>query len=185
MSLSEYQYHRIDLATDAIRLIRIVKGLYDTPIRCEVFESYLDRKNGVPYEALSYTWGDLSIAQVPVEIINASSTTSLCLHIYPNLYQILRHLRYEKEDRVMWVDAICIDQNRSHRALVERTHQVGQMRLVYENADGVVAWLGKVDRDSNTLMEFAQQLDCEVAVNSKRTSSISHWKTQFDLLTLS
>lgn len=185
MTLPEYQYHRMDLATDAIRLIRIVKGNYDSLIRCVIFESYLDREIGVPYEALSYTWGDLSATQVPVEITDENSTTATYLHIYPNLCQILRHLRYDNEDRIMWVDAICIDQSPTHRALLERTHQVGQMRLVYKNADRVVAWLGNVDRDMNLLMEFAQQLDRKVTANSMNTPAVGLVKLQFDLLILS
>lgn len=51
---SPYKYRRIDMATDAIRLIRLVQGVKSQPIPCEVFETYLHQTEGVPYEALSY-----------------------------------------------------------------------------------------------------------------------------------
>lgn len=39
MAIPKYQDKRIDLATDAIRLIRILKGGYYSPVLCELFES--------------------------------------------------------------------------------------------------------------------------------------------------
>ncbi|KAF2830838.1 HET-domain-containing protein, partial [Ophiobolus disseminans] len=38
----------------------------------------------------------------------------------------------------LWIDAICINQS----DLLERNHQVAQMRDVYTKAESVIAWLG-------------------------------------------
>lgn len=103
-----YQYSRIDLATDAIRLVKLPKGDQGEPIRYQIFETYLNQAEGIPYEALSYVWG------------NRQSADMIWLDGYPfevteNLYEALMHLRRPNEDRVLWIDAICIDQ--SHNAV--------------------------------------------------------------------
>lgn len=103
-----YEYNRIDLATDAIRLVRLLKGDKDHPIECEIFETYLHQAEGVPYEALSYVWG----TRHSEEMISVDG----CLfEVTENLYQALVYLRRSDEDRVLWIDAICIDQ--SHNAV--------------------------------------------------------------------
>lgn len=168
MTKPKNQYERIDLATDAIRLVRVLRDDHDGPVRCELFQSYLDRGVGVPYEALSYTWGDPNVPKVPIDIINEFTGRASTLLVLPNLHDILRYLRLPNKDRVLWIDAICIDQDQHTASLKERTHQVGQMRLVYENADRVVAWLGYFSDASlmvqepqaiATLMDFATELD--------------------------
>lgn len=105
---SAYKYNRIDLATDAIRLVKLVKGDQSQPIQCEIFETYLHQVEGVPYEALSYVWGTrLSAKRIWLDGSEFDVTE--------NLYEALLHLRWQEEDRVLWVDAICIDQ--SHNAV--------------------------------------------------------------------
>lgn len=103
-----YQYNRIDLATDAIRLLRLLRGNQGEPIKCEIFETYLHEVVGIPYEALSYVWG------------TRQSEEMIWLEGYPfevtkNLYEALVHLRRADKDRVIWIDAICI--NQSHNAV--------------------------------------------------------------------
>lgn len=107
---SIYKYNRIDLATDAIRLIRLQRGYQKQPIECEVFETYLHQVEGVPYEALSYVWGTgQSKDWIWVD--------GCRFQVTENLYEALVHLRRPREDRVLWIDAICIDQ--SHNAVSE------------------------------------------------------------------
>ena len=49
-------YAPLDLSKDSIRLLRLYNGDPGTEIRCEIIESYLSKSEGIPYEALSYTW---------------------------------------------------------------------------------------------------------------------------------
>lgn len=105
---SPYKYHRIDLATDAIRLVKLFRADQGEPIQCEIFETYLHQVDGVPYEALSYVWG----ARQSADEIWLDG----CLFkVTQNLYEALVHLRRPDEDRLLWIDAICIDQ--SHNAV--------------------------------------------------------------------
>lgn len=103
-----YKYSRIDLATDAIRLVKLLKGKQSHPIQCEIFETYLHRAQGVPYEALSYVSGKKPSA-------DRIWVAECELDITENLHEALIHLRRPDEDRVLWIDAICIDQ--SHTAV--------------------------------------------------------------------
>lgn len=117
---SSYQYRRLNLATDAIRLIQILHG--DTgPIECELFETFLDRVEGLPYEALSYVWG------------NTESTEKIWVDGCPftvteNLFEALSDLRQPTEDRLLWIDAICIDQ--THDAVSDRLRHRGHILLL-------------------------------------------------------
>lgn len=83
------------------------------------------------YEALSYTWGSAH-KQYDIEI---SGNT---LPITENLHLALQHLRHPEEDRILWIDAICIDQDN----VGERGHQVRQMASIYERVVRAIIWLG-------------------------------------------
>jgi len=83
------------------------------------------------YEALSYTWGS-SGTDIHIELDGQDSS------IRPNLAYALAALR-RSEPRVLWVDALCINQNNIH----ERNHQVEQMGEIYRQARRVLAWLGR------------------------------------------
>jgi hypothetical protein len=111
-----YEYKRLDLATDAIRVIRLLKGLTD-PIECEMFETHLSQVDGggVSYEALSYVWGNR-------ESTNRIRVDGCSFPVTENLFEALSNLRQRKEDRLLWVDAICIDQ--SHPAVSNRLKHV-------------------------------------------------------------
>ncbi|EAA29804.3 HET-domain-containing protein [Neurospora crassa] len=143
-----YKYQRIDLSTDAIRLVRLLKGFHRDPIHCELFETFLHQVEGVPYEALSYAWGDSPVA---CEIVINDRRSP----VKENLHMALLALRQTNEDRVLWIDAICIDQSNDK----EKGHQVGQMRLIYECAQRVVVWLGPSNLEIDFLMNTTVRWD--------------------------
>lgn len=140
MNMESYVYKPLDLSSDAIRVLRLNHDpFFDNEIQCELIETYL---GDVPYEALSYTWGSMD---KPLKItVDASE-----LHVTENLYTALQYLRLPYEDRLLWVDAVCINQDNNE----ERGHQVGQMRLVYKMAEGVLIWLGTSDFHTERFFE--------------------------------
>lgn len=142
MADSQHTYSPIDLSTNAIRVLRLCYGYVTDPIVCELVQIFLE-DDGVPYEALSYTWGDAS-AEVEITLDGQAKK------IKDNLYTALCCLRQATEDRWLWVDALCIDQA-DHR---EKTHQVGRMRQIYEKADQVLIWLGAATEDTDQLIEM-------------------------------
>jgi hypothetical protein len=85
----------------------------------------------VYYEAVSYTWGDLSNLR-PITLAGFD------WHVTNNLEIALQHFRYRHAVRRLWVDSLCINQQDNQ----ERLHQVNLMRFVYQNAGRVLVWLG-------------------------------------------
>lgn len=85
-----------------------------------------------PYEALSYAWGAEGGLTKPIRL---DSGTVLAT---PNLDSALRSLRREDAQRVLWVDALCINQ----KSAPERSHQVSLMRDIYSRCERDILWLG-------------------------------------------
>lgn len=71
-----------------------------------------------------------------------------------NLYIALRRLRLPARPVVLWVDAICIDQDNA----TEKEEQVARMVEIYSRASRVVIWLGEDDDRSRSAMEFIQDI---------------------------
>jgi hypothetical protein len=159
-----YTYSRFDLERPGIRLLRLCMGTGPT-IECELFQAWLDGEADdlMPYEALSYTWGGTEMSK-SVHIGNRA------LSVTENLYSALYHLRSIDEDRILWVDAVCIDQS----DLRERGHQVAQMGQIYSRADRVIIWLGASTEEVDILLDCLKQLE---RLGTKEWHiSDPHWK---------
>jgi hypothetical protein len=150
-----YEYRQIDLDIPAIRLLRLLRGNLADDIYCHIFDGWLDQSGGgIPYDALSYTWG--TTEKLAKLIVNGD-----IMYVTSNLYTALHHLRFEDEDRILWIDAICINQNNQQ----ERRHQVQQMGRIYKAAERVVIWLGQGTKETDLVMDFMkQQHDRNVSV---------------------
>ncbi|KAF4958299.1 hypothetical protein FGADI_2465 [Fusarium gaditjirri] len=161
--MTSFKYKPISLAGSAFRLLRLLKGDND-PIQCQLFESKLASPEYVrDYAALSYTWGS---ASRPCDImINGSKMT-----VTKNAYLALRDLRHKEKDRVLWIDALCIDQNND----VERGQQVQQMGSIYSEAERVIIWLGEATFATDYVMHHMKQLEKEGIKHSSNTQNISH-----------
>lgn len=121
-----------------------------------------DTKNSADYEALSYTWGSLGLSETLVVYSGLASHTNLqpsILRVRPNLSEALRYLRLRDEARVVWIDALCINQD----DLKEREHQVRRMANIYSRARKVIAWLGPDNDDAvkalQGLQYFGEQIE--------------------------
>ncbi|KAE9382189.1 HET-domain-containing protein [Stipitochalara longipes BDJ] len=99
------------------------------------------------YEALSYQWGAKDTQPI--------SFNGRMHPVQQNLFNALLKLRHETEERVMWIDALCINQNN----VQERNHQVAQMGGIYKGARCVVVWLGLVDEDCVKALDILQSTE--------------------------
>lgn len=126
--MQTFEYDNV-LQDKNIRLLRIAPGSESSIIEIELSEISLE---GATYEALSYVWGGDA---KPHKIV--CNRRWFC--IGDNLYNFLCERRRRGSDMPLWVDAICIDQQKNE----ERTHQVRMMKEIYEKAERVVIWLGK------------------------------------------
>lgn len=114
------------------------------------------------FEALSYTWGTDGVSEL-AEVRNGEEEDggdqAQTLGLRPNLASALRHLRHLEQERILWIDAICINQE----DIEERNNQVKRMATIYMVAFRVIAWLGDESSDSKiglqTLQYVGQQLD--------------------------
>jgi type II secretory pathway predicted ATPase ExeA len=76
------------------------------------------------------------------------------LNVTENVRGLLDHIRDPNEDRVIWIDSICIDQQNFE----ERSQQVRLVRQIYSSAKSVNIWLGPEKDDSGLLEEFIPRL---------------------------
>ena len=130
---------------DSIRLLRLMPNENDTAnIRCELFEYALRESDKAthPYEALSYVWGNSDKRQ-PIFIENQ------CLAVTLNLHAALLRLRDHDIPRIIWVDAVCINQEDTQ----EKEHQIQSMAKIYGKASRVIVWLGERADDSDVALE--------------------------------
>ena len=147
--MSQYHYHSLSLGPDSIRLLRLMpyenKSTERAGIQCKLFEYNLqDRgKRTHLYEALSYTWGG---SDKPRSI----SINKRNLVVTENLYTALLHLRDRSLERILWIDAICIDQEN----LEEQGQQVQLMAKIYSKAARVLVWLGETAHSSDAALEY-------------------------------
>ena len=83
------------------------------------------------------------------------------LGVTRNLAEALRYLRFKDKPRVMWIDAICVDQQN----LEERGRQVQRMADIYRNAERVVIWIDPASDDSALAIETLKTLGSRIKVN--------------------
>lgn len=146
--MEPFKYEPLQLEEPCFRLVRLIGG-NDQTIRCDLFHaSNYDAEDAIEYEALSYTWGDTKRS-------NLMEINSKRFYVTDNLLEALQHLRYEAEDRILWIDAICINQSNPS----ERGHQVQQMPAIYENASQVIFWLGTATPDTDLVFTRMQQFE--------------------------
>ncbi|KAI1354427.1 heterokaryon incompatibility protein-domain-containing protein [Xylaria sp. FL0043] len=134
--METYTYAPLDLNEPSFRLIRLFPGV-GQQLQCELIHASLAPGEMMDYEAVSYTWGS-----VPRDIffIEIHGERAGKLSIGYNLFRLLLSLRDPVVDRILWIDAICINQDEGDAT--ERNHQVQQMARIYRGAQRVLVWLG-------------------------------------------
>ncbi|ETS87873.1 hypothetical protein PFICI_01701 [Pestalotiopsis fici W106-1] len=139
-----------------IRLLRVLPGDTEAPMECELLLLPMPESSGQMqlYEALSYVWGS---EDKPRSIL----VSGHLVHIGTNLYQALLRLRHRVLDRVLWIDAICINQADTG----EKSQQIPLMSQIYHQAGRVIVWLG-VEADDST-----RALDVIINANGNRSNS--------------
>lgn len=130
------------------RMIRLLPHKdKSAPIQCEMFSYDLSETDGGThlYQALSYVWGS--------EVKPESIILNGCIfHVTANLHAALSHLRNRQLERIMWVDAICINQDEEDQRH-EKSKQIPLMRTIYAQAERVIVWLGDATEDGDKALE--------------------------------
>ena len=131
-----YAQYPLNFANEEIRLLNILPGVWDEPVRVQFSIASLCRETP-QYATLSYVWGDTSKARSC--IVEGQE-----FHITNNLHSALRRLRDEARPDgaalVIWADALCINQ----AVTEERNQQVRLMGKIYSKCCHVFVWLGEL-----------------------------------------
>lgn len=124
------------------------------------------------FEALSYVWGS---EDNPPHIHVESRQPQGILSVTQNLAKALPYLQYPDQDRILWIDAICVNQ----QDLDERSKQVQRMGDVYSHAHHVVCMLGPEEDKSCHAINLLNWLATRVKVDWK-TQELSAASTEFN-----
>lgn len=108
------------------------------------------------FEALSYTWGQKIEHRIGCDDAEGNDLRAVghYLSIHESLWLALQRLRHETEERVLWIDAICISQTNKD----ERNDQVLLMRKLFHAAESVIIWLGEESHDSSAAFDLISRI---------------------------
>lgn len=128
-SIPTYQTQPLDRSRREIRLLHLHPRTTD---HITATLSVADLESAAEtYSCVSYVWGNPN-ETVPIEVDGHEMQITL------NLFDFLHHIRDPDDTLILWVDAICINQN----DLEEKSHQVAMMGDIYSGCSVVHAWLG-------------------------------------------
>ncbi|KAF2202117.1 HET-domain-containing protein [Delitschia confertaspora ATCC 74209] len=163
-------YAPLNPSIQQIRLLVLSPGDPDAPITCSTDTvSLLDFPS---YEALSYVWGS------PLDPPSITFNGHERFPVTANLFTALKYLRYRDRKRVLWVDAVCINQ----KDIEERNAQVRLMGEIYKGARPVLVWLGQEDEGSDEALGLLSSLDQESIEGLGREEEITLFSFYFELV---
>lgn len=114
-----YKYRALQQPRD-IRLLKLYPGRFGEPLHGSLRQVAL---GATPFEAISYAWGDDDKCKV-------LSTAEGDIAITLSLYTALQRLRTTTSPRLLWADAVCINQENTD----EKVSQVKIMGDIYRAA---------------------------------------------------
>ncbi|KAK4223051.1 heterokaryon incompatibility protein-domain-containing protein [Podospora fimiseda] len=142
--MDKYQYTSLTNFGN-IRLLHLQPNQDNAaPINVHLFEySLLPSTRAMHlYEALSYSWGKGVLCEsILVDGRKLSVTT--------NLYEALVCLRDAQNIRILWIDAVCINQEND----AEKQAQIPLMPSLYSMASHVIVWLGTAKESEKLALE--------------------------------
>jgi hypothetical protein len=162
-----YQYQ--PLKDMEFRLVKVLPERM-SELKCEILHASFDE---LPYyTAMSYAWGDgidtkslvLEGANIPVAV---------------SLYDALAAVRQKKKEVLVWIDALCIDQQNKD----ERAAQVRLMGHIYSQAVSVAIWLGPEADKSKLAVRLLEQVASNL-VSAQRIRSTRKYPDSAALLAL-
>ncbi|KAK4540746.1 hypothetical protein LTR36_008961 [Oleoguttula mirabilis] len=143
----EFRYGPLKSTKTGIRLVKLLPGSGNKGVAIELVDSFVTGPNQIPYDALSYTWGE----GARVKTISCGGKR---LTVTRTLHEALQRFRDTDKTITLWIDQICICQER----IKERNQQVQMMGDIFRGARKVIVWLGEDYDDSRAGMQLAKQL---------------------------
>lgn len=149
-------------APPRFRLITLLPGNGLEPVVIQLATYHLD--NAPEYEALSYVWGDTAK-------IHQITCNGLLMMVNNNVNLALCRLREPASTRVLWIDALCINQEDND----EKSNQIKLMGQVYAKARQAPIWPGEeAASDTDAFMAIQAIYDLR---NQRSTTGIKEKPT--------
>ncbi|KAK2744300.1 ankyrin repeat and sam domain containing protein 6 [Colletotrichum kahawae] len=142
-----YQYEPLNHDQLEFRLLHLLPANDPTePLSCRL--EIASGRTRPQFETLSYTWG----GEAPCEPLLVNETH--LLNVTPNLASFLQQRRDPIAEVIIWVDAVCINQN----DVAEKNQQVSVMTVLYIASHAITIWLGPAADNSDAAMEELEVL---------------------------
>lgn len=113
--------------------------------------------------SISYVWG--SSTSESFIVIQGQR-----LHVPASAERVLRRLRHHDKLRVVWIDAICINQNDK----VEKGHQVAMMAEVYSHTCQNLVWLGEGYLNIDAALASLQAVNDDLQQETQQLRLLQH-----------
>lgn len=146
---STSSYKSLDANRKEIRVLILEPGercVLDT-LKCSLEHISLLDEGRRKYETISYHWGDPSTSSeiaLDGEVIGVPRSSEMAL----------RCMRLPEEPRVLWIDAVCINQAND----AERAQQVSIMGDIYRNGTRNLVYLGEGDEHTASAVRSIEML---------------------------
>jgi hypothetical protein len=157
-----------------IRLLELLPGAEDDAIQCRLNEITLSKTKEIKFESLSYTWGEANDQR-------SIMCNEKALKVPTNLAEALGALRLSDRSRMLWADAVCINQNDDG----EKGQQVQLMRKIYSSSERTLVWLGHRNDRHEQGISKAATLSLEIglwilqkSISSQGCTTVSVWSSK-------
>lgn len=97
-------YRPLDTTKQEIRLLRLRRKCFSSMGRVEGTIIYSSLLSPVPYETVSYCWGEASLRA-------AILVNGRLMDVPASAEAVLSAIRYDNKERLIWIDAVCINQD--------------------------------------------------------------------------
>ena len=163
-----YEYQSLPQG-DYFRVLELLPGQGNCSLRGNIAQYSLDAWNRPPYKTLSYTWGESKYDHLVIAGQRVAMDSDLRqryavrhplyfddrrLLISTNLRDALRALRHPTLPVLLWVDAVCINQQDD----AERSSQIMLMPRIHHRCLRVLVWLGEADSDTRPAFDAVRWL---------------------------
>ncbi|KAI7156158.1 hypothetical protein KC349_g6474 [Hortaea werneckii] len=137
-------YRPLNKESLEIRLLTIYPATNSSelPVQCSLSHANLGKAPKPKYETISYTWGRSQERKTIV-------VDDLSLEVPVSAERAIRRMRHPDQSRVVWIDAICINQD----DINEKNRQVEIMAEIYSNTSQGLIWLGEVDDSTGKALQ--------------------------------
>lgn len=150
-TMAQYDvYQHLPLRGDgrqSVRVMSLLPAESNTEQLC-VFLQELSLEKLRDIEALSYVWGDAKDLK-SILVTQPGSADFTITYITANLDEALRALRLKTVIRLLWVDAVCINQPDTK----EKEGQIELMSRIYSEVQRCLGWVGPEDAQTRHVFQ--------------------------------